>query len=283
MLFLVLVVFITLSVLGCLYTLVMPTNDMKQLIKPTTGAEAKAMLYAEMLVVLNSPKSTEDDKAKARLNYDRALRDVEHKRGMSGWVPTTEAIHLFVREYTVDFDPVPAYYRTLAPGARRPKPAQAKIRANKIMALGEFRTYLNKWRAEMVKKVGKQVEVTAESVLREMSRLAFSDVRELFDDNGELMPLSELSDEAAASIVGIDVATIGNDTVGRGQITKVKLGDKLKALENLGKHLGIFNENLNVNMRGGLNNTTTEVSPEELAAMSPAELASLYRDRVVSP
>jgi phage terminase small subunit len=50
---------------------------------------------------------------------------------------------------------------------------------------------------------------------------------------------------------------------------EIKMQDQGKALENIARHLGMFTDNTNVNLKGGLNNTTqdlTQLSPEERRA-----------------
>jgi phage terminase small subunit len=47
---------------------------------------------------------------------------------------------------------------------------------------------------------------TADQVISELAKLAFYDVRQLFDDKGNLKAITELDDISAAAIAGIDVA-----------------------------------------------------------------------------
>lgn len=82
------------------------------------------------------------------------------------------------------------------------------------------------------------LEITRERVVKEMARLAFFNIKSFFDDNGNPKKVSELTDDAACAINGIDIVNIGNDEVGFGQVIKYKIPDKNKALENLAKILG---------------------------------------------
>lgn len=86
-------------------------------------------------------------------------------------------------------------------------------------------------------------EITRERVVKEMARLAFFNIKCFFDDNGNPKKVSELTDDAACAINGIDIVNIGNDEVGFGQVIKYKIPDKNKALENLAKILGYFDKN----------------------------------------
>lgn len=90
--------------------------------------------------------------------------------------------------------------------------------------------------AEAVAIAGLSVERT----LIEVARLAYSDPRNLFDAEGNLIPLHQLSDDAAASIASVDVdeITVGELTIGKTK--KIKVWDKNAALEKAMKHLGMF-------------------------------------------
>lgn len=85
--------------------------------------------------------------------------------------------------------------------------------------------------------------LTAEKVLAEIGKIAFSDVRKIFGPSGELVRISDLSDEAASCIAGCDLVTVSKGEGIVEYVAKIKLADKLKALELAGKHLGLFRDN----------------------------------------
>ena len=83
-------------------------------------------------------------------------------------------------------------------------------------------------------RMAAETGVTAERVIKELARLAFSDVRDLASWSGQLATVKdsdEISDDAAAAIQEVGMTPSG---------IKLKLVDKRAALEALGKHLGIF-------------------------------------------
>lgn len=89
-----------------------------------------------------------------------------------------------------------------------------------------------------------KAELTAERVLEEMRRLAFSDLRQLFDAQGNLRPIHELTDEQAAAIASVEVV-IKNVAAGDKHVDtvhKVKAWDKPKALDMLGRHFNLLTE-----------------------------------------
>ena len=68
--------------------------------------------------------------------------------------------------------------------------------------------------------------------LEEIQRVAFFDVRKLFDANGEPIPVAELPD---------DVAVAGAE-VGEDGAIKLKYPNKLSALETFGRATGYYQE-----------------------------------------
>jgi len=97
--------------------------------------------------------------------------------------------------------------------------------------------------AEHDRALTAKLHVTAERVLLEVSRLAFSDHRKLLNADGSPKLLHELDDDTAAALVSVESVT----RAARGgepasQVHKVKLGDKQPALVLLGRHLRLFTE-----------------------------------------
>lgn len=95
------------------------------------------------------------------------------------------------------------------------------------------------------KVASNSLQITYERILKEMARLAFVDSRNFFHKDGTPIPINELSDDAAATLVGFDVVTVGNSELGFGQVMKYKIPDKNKALENLARILGYFEKDNN--------------------------------------
>lgn len=99
-------------------------------------------------------------------------------------------------------------------------------------------------------------------VLREAGRLAYSDVRELYDDAGNLLPIKQWPDDIARCVASIEQERItGNADKGDGQLdqilkTKVRLWDKVSKLGNLMRMHGHLTEKhevtVNVNLTARL-------------------------------
>lgn len=98
-------------------------------------------------------------------------------------------------------------------------------------------------RKSLAAKVEK-AELTADRVLEEIRRLAFSDVRSLFHENGDLKDITELTEDQAACIGGLEVL-IKNAKAGDGitdTIHKIKIWDKTKSLELLAKYFKLLTD-----------------------------------------
>lgn len=89
-------------------------------------------------------------------------------------------------------------------------------------------------------KVIQKLELSYERHALEYARLAYSDVRKLYNEDGTLKPIHEWDDDTAAAVSSIEVDELkeGFDIIG--QVKKVKLHSKTTALADAGKHLGFF-------------------------------------------
>lgn len=88
--------------------------------------------------------------------------------------------------------------------------------------------------------------ITADRTMKELARIAFADIRELYDNAGNLLPVHELSDDAAATVgqIKIEVAGKGDGAGGREMVvTKtIKMADKMAALGLLARHFKIVGD-----------------------------------------
>lgn len=82
-----------------------------------------------------------------------------------------------------------------------------------------------------------KLELTQERVLQEIMRLAFFDIRKLYKDDDTLKKITELDDDTAAALASVEVTRIADTEI---DTIKVKMADKLAALEKLAKHIGLY-------------------------------------------
>lgn len=95
-----------------------------------------------------------------------------------------------------------------------------------------------------MERIGDRCELTAERTLREVARVAFFDPRKLFNSDGSPKEITELDDDTAAAVAGLEVIEqfegTGKDRVFTGYLKKYKIADKNSALDKAMKHLGQY-------------------------------------------
>lgn len=80
-------------------------------------------------------------------------------------------------------------------------------------------------------------------IMKEFEAIGFSDTRDLYDEQGNLKPPSEWPDSVAGAISGVDTTVAKYDKDGEliePETKKIRLYDKLRALELMGKNLKMF-------------------------------------------
>jgi phage terminase small subunit len=107
---------------------------------------------------------------------------------------------------------------------------------------------------ELVEQRFSKVSITAERTMKELARIAFADIRDLYDDNGDLLPVHLLSDDVAATVSRIEVEIEAQEREGvdeDGEPTKkrtlvvtkkIRQSDKMAALALLARHFKIVGE-----------------------------------------
>ena len=86
--------------------------------------------------------------------------------------------------------------------------------------------------AEIKSQQTKRTDITADRVLSTLATIAFADPRRLLDADGYADPL-KIPDDMAHAIAGIEPGQYG---------IKIKLNDRMKALELIGRHLAMFTD-----------------------------------------
>ena len=105
--------------------------------------------------------------------------------------------------------------------------------------------------AERMQARQERTEITQDKVLEELAAIAFAratDYAEVKDDQVIIKDTSGLSENQIKAIAGIKQGKFG---------IEVKLNDKEKALELLGRHLGMFKDRVEVS---GLEEEKTKLS-----------------------
>lgn len=89
--------------------------------------------------------------------------------------------------------------------------------------------------AERTAKSEAKCEVVAEELDRELLRVARADIGRFYDENGRRIPVHLLDEDTRLAINSVE-----DETVGGVRKQKVKLGDKIRAIELLYKRKGLL-------------------------------------------
>lgn len=98
------------------------------------------------------------------------------------------------------------------------------------------KVYIQARIAELNKDRAEATGITQKRVLEEFAKIAFFDVRKIYSEDGALLPINQISDKEAGAISSIKTQEDGEF----GEIKDVKIFDKIRALESLAKHLGMY-------------------------------------------
>lgn len=146
----------------------------------------------------------------------------------------TEKQKRFVEEYLIDLNATQAAIRAGY------SPNTAKDIGCENLAKPNIRACIDKEIAERSKRTG----INQDRVIRELARLAFVNANDVIDMEEATLKDGATEDDTAA-ISSVKVKTIPTKE-GEGIEREIKLTDKLKALELLGKHLGMFKDKVEI-------------------------------------
>lgn len=90
------------------------------------------------------------------------------------------------------------------------------------------------------KALSEKTGITHERLLAEYAKIAFSDIRELYAGDNQLLDVRQMDDTIAGAVMSVEVDEMYAGTMIIGHTKKVKLYNKLQALDSIGKHLGFF-------------------------------------------
>lgn len=133
----------------------------------------------------------------------------------------------FVEEYLIDLNATQAAIRAGY------SPDTAKSIGSENLTKPDIQARIAKAMAERSKRTG----VNADRVVAELAKIAFVNAEDVIDaETATVKPNAAREDTAA--IQSVKVKTFGEDGLER----EIKMADKIKALELLGKHLGMFKD-----------------------------------------
>lgn len=153
---------------------------------------------------------------------------------------------LFVQEYLVDANATQAAIRA-GYSART-----ARSIGEENLTKPDIAAAIDKAMLERAARTG----ITAERVVQELANLAFFDPADLYTADGTLKPITDIPSAARSAIAGLDVTEL-RDSDGQpvGRAVKLRLVDRLGALDKLMRHLGLYEDK--VTLKGDAENPLT--------------------------
>lgn len=149
----------------------------------------------------------------------------------------TKKQKIFADEYLIDLNATRAY-RVAYPSVK--KDETAKSAGSRMLTNVNVAKYIS----ERMQERQQRTEVTQDMVVKELAAIAFARATDYVEirNNGVystvvIKPTADLSDQQIRAIAGIKEGANG---------IEIKLNDKEKALELLGRHLGMWNDKLDI-------------------------------------
>jgi len=140
----------------------------------------------------------------------------------------TTALRLrFIDEYMVDRNGTQAAIRAGY------SPATAPNVSWRILKLPEIRDEIDR----RTKDAAEKADISTVEILRDLKRVAQFDIRTLFKDGRVITDPSHLPDDVARGLVDFDIVVLNKEG---DYIIKLNPGNKMKALELLGKYKKMF-------------------------------------------
>jgi phage terminase small subunit len=115
----------------------------------------------------------------------------------------------------------------------------AKVSAVQILSVIDVSNFVEALKKDIAFCIG----VSAIDIAWEYKRIGFSDIRNIFDENGNLINIKDIPDDPAANIASIEVFEEwqgkGAERKYIGSTKKIKFYDKVNALDKLAKMTGV--------------------------------------------
>lgn len=145
----------------------------------------------------------------------------------------TEKQKIFADEYLIDLNATRAYksvYRNIK------NDGVARKNGSRLLTNADIQKYIT----DRMQERQKRMEITQDRVLEELAAIAFARATDYAEVKGEGVRIKDtdsLTDQQIKAIAGIKEGKFG---------IELKLNDKEKALELLGRHLGMFKDKVEV-------------------------------------
>lgn len=205
-----------------------------------------------------------------------AFGDSLHAQGAGDKDKLSPRHFVFAAEYILDFNPTRAYKAAGFKGKNVASKAYLILNMPQVQA--EIRLLLKRRQEER--------KLTSDKIIEELSKVALADIREIFDEQGNIINPKLMSDTLAASIASIELYQSGKAGTAAGgpahfpaKVKNLRRWDKMKALELLGRYLGLDKVKYELTGPGG----TALVPPVFNINFVPIAAEDKYRGTAIDP
>lgn len=148
----------------------------------------------------------------------------------------------FAQEYLIDLNATQAAIRSGY------SPKTAKSQGQRLLTYADIQKEIQKAQA----KRSQRTQVTQDMVLQELAKIAFANgtqysqvvTEQKKDEDGNTVPVQVVKHTDTKDLSDASRAAVAHIKQGKSGTIEVIAHDKLKALELLGRHLGMFNDHM---------------------------------------
>jgi phage terminase small subunit len=166
----------------------------------------------------------------------------------------------FCEEYLLSFN---AYRAALSAGY-----TDNTARKGDLLHVPKIQAYLK----EAMKRSAARAELTHDMLLRELMKVAFCNMSNYYDDRGNPKRMHQLTDDEKSAISYFQLANVTEDDGHiRGEMFKIKLHNKMAAIDKLCKHTGFYKAKWEPAAIADMRETAEDIAFEEECAKTPSE------------
>lgn len=137
----------------------------------------------------------------------------------------TEKVKIFCKEYIVDFNATQAAIRA----------GYSKKTAGSIGQENLTKPEIQEEIKKLIEERSNRTEITADRVLQELAKIGFSDILDFVEVSSTGITFNEIPEDKGGVI-----SEVSSSDTKYGTNIKIKLHDKLNALDKIARHLGGF-------------------------------------------
>lgn len=170
----------------------------------------------------------------------------QNKRDADGM---TDLERRFAMYYLESFNATEAYLQASAKPKGGANRKTAESNGYRLLQRPHIQAFIKKERDRLMDRA----ELTVDNVLAKLREMVMYDPRKFFKEDGTLKQVTELGDAEAFALTSMEVdelfAGSGQDKVSIGVTKKIKMADRLTALEKAMKYHGLFEKDNSQNTK----------------------------------